>query len=107
MVGRIIGFFSCAMCALAFWAIASMGKDGKAPISFWTGDNSLKDKIRDVKAYNGKMAALYKKYALSFLVSGAGFFLHPIVGTVLICLVSLFGIYVVYIQYKKYVDEYS
>lgn len=107
MIGRIIGFFSCAMCALAFWAIASMGKDGKTPISFWSGDNSLKEKIRDVKVYNGKMAALYKKYALSFLVSGAGFFIHPIVGAVLISLVSLFGISIVYIQYKKYLDQYS
>ena len=107
MVGRIIGFFSCALCALAFWLIASLGKGGKTPISFWTGDNSLKEKIRDVKAYNEKMEALYKKYAYSFLASGVGFFIQPIVGVALMCLVSFFGIYIVYIRYQKYVAEYS
>ena len=107
MLGRIIGFFSCALCALAFWGIAASGKNGKAPISFWTGDNSLKEKIRDVKAYNEKMAALYTKYAFSYLASGIGFLFHPIPGVVILCLSITVGIYLVYRQYKKYVNAYS
>ncbi|MBR3928033.1 MAG: hypothetical protein IKJ65_03400 [Clostridia bacterium] len=107
MIGRIIGFFSCALCALAFWGIAASGKNGSAPISFWTGDNSLKEKIRDVKAYNGKMALLYKRYAFSYLASGVGFLLHPIAGVVILCLSCTLGICMVYRQYKKYVEKYQ
>ena len=107
MVGRIIGFFSCALCALAFWGIAASGKNQKTPISFWTGDTSLNGKILDVKAYNEKMAALYKKYACAYIASGVGFLIHPISGVVILCLSCTLGIYIVYRKYKKYVNEYE
>ena len=62
MVGRIITCVCILFTAAAFWAIAKFGKEGKDPISFWSGDNSLKGKVTDVPAYNREMAALYNRY---------------------------------------------
>ena len=47
MAGRIIGFICYMLCAIPFWAIAKFGKDGKDPISFWSGDPSLKGRVKD------------------------------------------------------------
>lgn len=42
MVGRIIGFISCVMCAIPFLIIAIYNKDSKEPINFWSGDTTLR-----------------------------------------------------------------
>ena len=62
MAGRIISFISYLLCAIPFWAIAKFGKDSKDPISFWSGDTSLKGKVKDVPAYNREMARVYTIY---------------------------------------------
>ncbi len=41
MVGRIVGFISCVMCATPFLIIAIYNKDSKEPINFWSGDTTL------------------------------------------------------------------
>ena len=45
MLGRIIGLISCLMCAFPFLVIGVFNKDSKEPISFWSGDTTLKLKI--------------------------------------------------------------
>ena len=61
MVGRVIGLVSCLMCAIPFLIISVYNKDSKEPINFWSGDTTLKSKVKNVGEYNKKMAVLYKR----------------------------------------------
>lgn len=107
MPGCIIALLSCMLCAIPFWVIAKYNVNGKDPISFWSSDASLKGKVTDVPAYNREMAALYKKYAAGFVVTGLGFLVHPIVGVVLLVFACTVGIGLVYRSYKKVLQRYS
>ena len=41
----LIGFASCLLCALPFFIIGVFDKNSSTPISFWSGDQTLKDKV--------------------------------------------------------------
>ncbi|MBQ8230926.1 MAG: hypothetical protein IJZ34_03205 [Lachnospiraceae bacterium] len=107
MVGRIVGLVSCIMCAFPFFIISIYNKDSKEPINFWSGDTTLKAKVKNVEEYNKEMALLYKKCAIAFLITGAGFFTMPIVGVIMICFDCTVGIYLVYRNYKRILYLYS
>ena len=107
MLGRIIGLISCLMCAFPFLIIGIFNKDSKEPISFWSGDTTLKSRVKNVAEYNEKMAALYKKCALVFVISGMGWFIRPVAGVVMICFDCTLGIWLVYKNYKRILDLYS
>ena len=106
MAGRIIGFICYFMCAAAFWGIAKFGKDSKDPISFWSGDTSLKGKVKDVPAYNREMARVYTIYGWAYFAAAVGGAIHPIAGVV-IMLADLVAIFFVYRTYKKILSKYS
>lgn len=106
MAGRIIGFICYFMCAAAFWTIAKFGKDSKDPISFWSGDTSLKGKVKDVPAYNRDMARVYTIYGWAYFAAAVGGAIHPIAGVV-IMLADLVAIFFVYRAYKKILSKYS
>lgn len=107
MIGKIIGFISCALCAVPFFMIAVSHKDSKEPIPFWSGDTNLKEKIQNVNDYNREMALVYKKYAIAFLIAGIGFMVTPIAGSILLCIDCTLGIYLIYKKYKRLSDVYS
>lgn len=107
MVGRIIGLVSCLMCAAPFLIISVYNKDSKEPINFWSGDTALKSKVRNVTEYNSKMATLYKRCAVAFLISGMGFLILPVLGAVMVCSDCTLGIYLTYRSYKKILNMYS
>lgn len=107
MVGRIITCVCIMFTAAAFWAIAKYGKDGKDPISFWSGDNSLKGKVTDVPAYNREMAALYNKYGWAYAVAAAGALAWIPLGIGLLVLDITVGIFLVHRAYKKILSKYS
>lgn len=65
MVGRIVGLVFCLMCAVPFLIISVTNKDSKEPINFWSGDTTLKSKVKNVAEYNNKMAALILNRPLS------------------------------------------
>ena len=106
MAGRIISFISYMLCAIPFWAIAKFGKDGKDPISFWSGDTSLKGKVKDVAAYNREMAKVYTIYGWGYFAAAVGGAIHPIAGVAILVL-DLVGIVFVYRAYKKILERYS
>ncbi|MGN0339062.1 MAG: hypothetical protein ACI4D0_01055 [Lachnospira sp.] len=106
MAGRIIGFISCVMCAVPLLIIAIYNKDSKEPISFWSGDKTLKGKVTNIKEYNREMALLYKRWAISFIIAGIGVIVIPVVGVILICLDCTLGIYLVYRKYKRILSMY-
>jgi len=107
MLGRIIGLISCLMCAFPFFIIGIFNKDSKEPITFWSGDTTLKSKVKNVAGYNEKMAALYKKCAIAFVLSGIGWLISPVAGVVMICFDCTLGIWLVYKIYKRILYLYS
>ena len=107
MVGRIIGLVSCIMCAFPFFIISIYNKGSKDPISFWSGDTTLKTKVKNVEKYNNEMVLLYKKYAIALLITGIGFLVNPIIGVIMVCFDCTLGIYLVYRNYKRILYIYS
>lgn len=107
MVGRIIGLVCFLLCAFPFFVISIYNKDSSEPINFWSGDTSLKDKVKDVKGYNSEMAELYKNCALFFLLTGISFVIFPIAGIALLAFGCSVGIYLAYRVYKRILERYS
>ena len=107
MIGGIIGFISCLMCAVPFIIISVYGKDSRDPINFWSGDTTLKSKVKNVSDYNKEMADLYKKCAIAFLVTGVGMMIKLGLGMVMLGFDCTVGIYLVYRCYKKILGRYS
>ena len=106
MAGRIICAISFLMCAIPFWAIAKFGKDSRDPISFWSGDTSLKGKVKDVTAYNREMAKVYTIYGWAYFAAAVGGAIHPIAGVAILVL-AMVGIIFVHRAYKKILAKYS
>ena len=107
MFGRVVGLISSIMCAFPFWVIAVYNKDSREPISFWSGDTSLKSKVKNIPEYNREMGMLYKKCSTAFLAAGIGFLMMPVVGMIILCFNCTLGIYFVYRNYKKILNMYS
>ena len=107
MIGNIIGLISCLMCALPFFIISIYGKNSDEPINFWSGDTTLKSKVKNLKEYNKEMAVLYKIYAAAFLIAGIGCLILPVMGIIIICLDCTLGPYILYRNYKKILRRYS
>lgn len=107
IAGRIIGLAACLLCAVPFLIIALYDKDSSTPIVFWSGDESLAGKVRDITGYNKEMADLYKKCAYAFVIAGVACLIYLPLGIVLILLECSIGIYVVYRKYKNILQKYS
>lgn len=106
MIGGLIGFVACLMCAIPFFIISKYEKDSREPINFWSGDESLEKKVKNVKEYNREMAALYQKCAVAFLVAGLGCLFYMGLGILILGLECTVGIYLVYRKYKKILEQY-
>ena len=50
MAEKIVGLISCLLCAVPFLIIGIFEKNSKEPITFWSGDKTLKSKVKDVTA---------------------------------------------------------
>jgi hypothetical protein len=107
MAARIIVFIVSVLCYLPWFYISTFQKDSEEPISFWSGDASLKDKVKDVNNYNNEMAQLYRKFSRIYLVSMIVSPFYPYAAVVLLCAGSLIGIYFLYKSYKKILSRYS
>lgn len=106
-MGRIVALVSCLLCSFPFFVIGIYNKDSKEPISFWTGDTTIKAVIKNVRGYNTEIAGLYKRCGLFFLLTGILFLLFPIAGIVLLLFSCSIGIYLVYRIYKGILRKYS
>ncbi|MBP3871205.1 MAG: hypothetical protein J6E46_09535 [Faecalicoccus sp.] len=107
MAGKIIVFICCILCHLPWLYISTFQKNSEEPISFWSGDQSLKQKVKDVKNYNLEMATLYRKFSWLYLLCAILAPFNPIYAIGLLCIGSLIGIYFVYKSYKKILERYS
>ena len=107
MVGKIIALISCVMCAVPFFIVSTYNKNSREPINFWSGDTSLKAKVKNIPEYNREMAGLYKKCGIVFLMTGVSFFASMTAGVVLLTFDCSVGIYLVYRCYKRILARYS
>ena len=107
MIERIVGFVCCLMCAVPFFICAKYDKESREPIGFWSGDKTLKSKVKNIPEYNKEMAELYGKCAYAFLLTGIGYGILPYLGIIMICLDCSIGFYVMWRNYKKILGKYS
>lgn len=107
MAGNIICCLSFSLCGIAFILIALTKKNTTDPITFFTGDDSLKEKVKDIKRYNNQMFKLYIIYGLCFIVTGIISFINIILSLILIALFLTLGLIVVYYSYNKILKENS
>ena len=107
MAGRIIGCFCCLLCAFPFFMMDYLGKMRRDPLSFWSGDDSLKDKVRDVQSYNREMGILYRRYGLCYAAAAVCFLVIPVLGVGILLTSCTVGIYLVYRRYKSILEKYS
>ena len=108
MPGRIIGCFCSLLCALPFFYLAWEGRQkNAAPLSFWSGDDTLKDKVKDIPAYNLEMSRLYHLFGMTFAAAALFFLIFPPIGLALIFLNCTLGIYLLWRAYKNILSKYS
>ena len=107
MVGKIVALISCVMCAVPFFIISTYNKDSREPISFWSGDTTLKEKVKDIPRYNREMAELYKKCGIVFMITGVAFLGSMATGIILLVFDCTVGIYLVYRCYKRILERHS
>ena len=108
MVGKFVCFFCCLMIAFAFFSMGFGGKDRMDPINYFSGDETLKDKVKDLKNYNAEMSRMYKYWALAWVVVGALYFPLPISAGVAVMIIAL-GVetIITYRVHKNILKKYS
>ncbi len=106
-MGGIIGLVCCILCAFPLFVIGHYNKNSREPITFWTGDKSLKEKVKDVQGYNEEISKLYRKCALAFVATGILCVIHLEVGMICLLLESTLGIYVVWKIYRNILLRHS
>lgn len=107
MVGQVIGMICSILCGIPFLVIPKVEVFKNKPINFWSGDNSLNDKVKDINKYNREMGILYNIYGLVFIIGGIFFLFFPLVALIIIISNSTLGILVVYFIYKSILKKYS
>ena len=107
IVGQVIYCFCCLTCAFAFILIPLLNKETKEPISFWSCDASLKDKVKDVENYNKEMTKLYLCYGSCYVVAALIVFISFTISVVILSVSMTIGIFVVYKIYKRILNKYS
>lgn len=104
---RTIGAVCCLLCAFLWYGI-SRNRDSREPTGFWSGEEEKrKVTVRDVQAYNGEMARLYRKCSLACVLSGVLFLLLPLPGGISPGFGCTVGRDLVWRAYKKVLGKYS
>jgi hypothetical protein len=107
MVEKLIVGLCGILCAVPFLFMSLFGRNGNYPLNFWSGDDSLEEKVADVKAYNRSMSLMYLVYGIILLVTACLAFWNIFVVIGLWCLEFSVGIYVLYRLYKKFLKQYG
>ena len=56
----IVGLVCCILCAFPLFVMGHYNKNSRDPLTFWAGDKSLKEKVKDIQGYNNEISKLYK-----------------------------------------------
>ena len=107
MVGQVIGMICSILCGIPFLVIPRLDVFKNKPINFWSGDNSLNEKVKNIDKYNKEMGILYTLYGLVFIIGGVLFLFFPVVALIIIVSNSTLWIVVVYLIYKAILKKHS
>lgn len=103
----IVGFVSCLLCAFPFFVVGHYQKDSKEPIAFWSGDRTLKDKVKNIQGYNRDISKLYIKIFWVFVCTGILCVIYFWAGIVCLCIECTVGIYVAWRMYKNILSRHG
>ena len=103
MAEKIIMILCCMLCGLPFWLLAAVGRKGKEPLNFWSGDDRLKAKIADVAAYNHAMGKMYFVYGSLFILAAVLAVFSMVAAVVLLILNCTLGLFLIYKGYGRIV----
>lgn len=106
MAEKVIIFMCAVLCAVPFLLIGILNRNSDEPITFFSGDTTLKNRIGDIKAYNREMSKLYFRYGLVVFVTGLISFINPGVAIVLLLVVCTVGLVFIYFKYKALLEKY-
>ena len=107
MFSRILGALVGLLCAAPFYALAMGRDDPRNPIPFWSGDDTLRDKLGDIPAYNREMAALYTRFAGALLADALIAAVWPGAGFMLLIAILAAGLFLIYRRYKTLLKKYA
>lgn len=107
MFPRIIGALVSLLCAAPFYALALGRSDPHTPIPFWSGDDTLRDKLGDIPAYNREMAALYTRFAGVLLADALIAAVWPGAGFMLLIAELAVGLFLIHRRYRALLAKYS
>ncbi len=97
----IVGLVCCILCAFPLFVMGHYNNNSREPITFWAGDKSLKEKVKDIQGYNKEISKLYLMCALVFAATGILCLIYFWLGMICVLLESTLGIYVVWKIYKN------
>ena len=107
MAEKIIMILCCVLCGLPFWLLATVGRKGKEPLNFWSGDDRLKAKIEDVAAYNHAMGKMYFVYGSLFILAAVLAVFSMAAAVVLLILNCTLGLFLIYKGYGRILRRFE
>ena len=107
MFERILGALVSLLCAAPFYALSLGRRDPHTPIPFWSGDETLRDKLGDIPAYNREMAALYTRFAGVLLANALIAGVWPGVSFALLLIELAAGLFLIHRRYKALLKKYA
>lgn len=106
MGGKIIGALCCMLCAMPFLVLGGL-KNHPEPLSFWSGDDSLKKRVKNVPEYNRAMSRMYRRYGVAWCVTAVLMAVLPVAGLVGMVLCCTLGVLLLYRGYKKALAQFA
>ena len=107
MAERIIAVICTWMCAVPFLVIGLCSKNSRTPLGFWSGDNTLKDKVGNIAEYNKEMSAHFTRFGLLLIIPVIASAILPLLGIVLECVFFVVGCILLHRSYKKCLEKYK
>ena len=96
------------ICGLMFIGIGIFSLKKKTPMHFWAGTTVKPEEISDITAYNKANGIMWISYGGMYILSGLFSLIYNIsIGAFIVVLMSIPGLIVLIIVYKKIYDKYK
>lgn len=103
---NIIFAVICWLCALIFGVISLWAFKRKDPMHFWSGSTVRPEEITDIPAYNRANGLMWAVYTACMIMTGIVSLFNITVGSILLGIISILGIVVLIIVYKRIYNKY-
>ncbi|MGM9940664.1 MAG: hypothetical protein ACI32N_01580 [Bulleidia sp.] len=96
----------CLLCGSAFFLCSMMGSPD-TPLAFFSGDDTLKDKLNDIPGYNHVMKRAYVIHACVYWAAAITAFWNSSAAIVILIGNMAVGTAVLYMVYRKTLTRYG